>query len=165
LQQTTTPGPDEGGAAYQMIDRTDGTRRPVEERQLLALLAPQLPSPDEAIRLANQGRVVETPAAWFMRTEAPWLKPGPSAGDEAASDIDRESFFVVYGGKFYEITGTAAVHGASVAFSTGLLDLARGDGEPQAAAAHALARGYFTLPKAVANATEDAPAGLSAAVL
>ena len=89
---------------YQMISRTDGARRPVGERQLLSLLAPQFPSPDEALSRANKGRVVETPAAWFMRTEAPWLKPAPSAADDAASDIDRESFFITYGGTFYEIT-------------------------------------------------------------
>ncbi len=51
--------------------------------------------------------------------------------------------------------GTAIVPGAFIAFSTGLLDIARSDGELQAAAAHELAREYFVLPDAVANVSED----------
>ncbi len=87
---------------FQRIDRKDGTRRPIEERQLLALLAAQLPSAEDAIRLAGRGRVVETHAAWFMRAEAPWLKPAPEAAEE--SGAERDSYTVVYGGRFYEIT-------------------------------------------------------------
>lgn len=45
-----------------------------------------------------------------------------------------------------DVPETQSVPGAFLAFSTGLLDLARGDGELQGVAARELAREYFTLP-------------------
>ena len=54
-----------------------------------------------------------------------------------------------------DVPETQSVPGAFLAFSTGLLDLARSDGELQGVAARELAREYFTLPSAYARYTED----------
>ncbi|HEU4596978.1 MAG TPA: hypothetical protein VFS10_17740 [Pyrinomonadaceae bacterium] len=54
-----------------------------------------------------------------------------------------------------DVPETQSVPGAFIAFSTGLLDLARSDGELQGVAARELAREYFTLPSAYARYTED----------
>jgi hypothetical protein len=54
-----------------------------------------------------------------------------------------------------DVPETQSVPGAFLAFSTGLLDLARSDGELLGVAAHELAREYFTLPSAYARYTED----------
>lgn len=45
-----------------------------------------------------------------------------------------------------DVPESLSVPGAFIAFSTGLLDLARSDGELQGVAARELAREYFTLP-------------------
>jgi hypothetical protein len=52
-----------------------------------------------------------------------------------------------------DVPETQSVPGAFLAFSTGLLDLARSDGELQGVAARELAREYFTLPSAYARYT------------
>jgi hypothetical protein len=54
-----------------------------------------------------------------------------------------------------DVPESLSVPGAFIAFSTGLLDLARSDGELQGVAARELAREYFTLPSAYARYTED----------
>jgi hypothetical protein len=54
-----------------------------------------------------------------------------------------------------DVPETQSVPGAFLAFSTGLLDLARSDGELQGVAARELAREYFTLPSAYARYTND----------
>lgn len=54
-----------------------------------------------------------------------------------------------------DVPETQSVPGAFLAFSTGLLDLARSDGELLGVAARELAREYFTLPSAYARYTED----------
>lgn len=50
-----------------------------------------------------------------------------------------------------DVPETQSVPGAFLAFSTGLLDLARSDGELLGVAARELAREYFTLPSAYAR--------------
>lgn len=54
-----------------------------------------------------------------------------------------------------DVPETQSVPGAFLAFSTGLLDLARSDGELLGVAARELAREYFTLPSVYARYTED----------
>lgn len=54
-----------------------------------------------------------------------------------------------------DVPEAQSVPGAFIAFSTGLLDLARSDGELLGVAARELARDYFTLPSAYARYTGD----------
>lgn len=54
-----------------------------------------------------------------------------------------------------DVPEAQSVPGAFIAFSTGLLDLARTDGELLGVAARELARDYFTLPSAYARYADD----------
>jgi hypothetical protein len=90
---------------YQRIDKGDGSIQDLTREQLAERLAKFVSLVDEEIGRIDAGHVVADDFAWYQRKFVPGLRGTPSQQDQPATpDVERESFTVVYGGRFYEIS-------------------------------------------------------------
>lgn len=90
---------------YQRIDKGDGSIQDLTREQLAQCLAKFVSLVDEEIGRIDAGHVVADDFAWYQRKFVPGLRGTPSQQDQPATpDAERESFTVVYGGRFYEIS-------------------------------------------------------------
>lgn len=90
---------------YQRIDKGDGSIQDLTREQLAARLSKVVSLVDEEIGRIDAGHVVADDFAWYQRKFVPGLRGTPSQQDQTETpDAERESFTVVYGGRFYEIS-------------------------------------------------------------
>lgn len=90
---------------YQRIDKGDGSIQELTREQLAARLSKVVSLVDEEIGRIDAGHVVADDFAWYQRKFVPGLRGTPSQQDQTEPpDAERESFTVVYGGRFYEIS-------------------------------------------------------------
>lgn len=90
---------------YERIDKGDGSIQDLTREQLAARLSKVLSLVDEEIGRIDAGHVVADGFAWYQRKFVPGLRGTPQQQDQPETpDAERESFTVVYGGCFYEIS-------------------------------------------------------------
>jgi hypothetical protein len=90
---------------YQRIDKGDGSIQDLTREQLAERLAKFLSLVDEEIGRIDAGHVVADDFAWYQRKFVPGLRGTPSQQDQQeTAAAPGETYVVVYGGHFYEIS-------------------------------------------------------------
>lgn len=89
---------------YQRIDKGDGSIQDLTREQLAARLAKFVSLVDEEIGRIDAGHVVADDFAWYQKTFVPGLRGTPSQQDQPEAAAPGETYVVVYGGRFYEIS-------------------------------------------------------------
>lgn len=90
---------------YQRIDKGDGSIQDLTREQLAARLSKVVSLVDEEIGRIDAGHVVADDFAWYQRKFVPGLRGTPSQQDrQETAAAPGETYVVVYGGRFYEIS-------------------------------------------------------------
>jgi hypothetical protein len=91
---------------YQRIDKGDGSIQELTREQLAARLSKFVSLVDEEIGRIDVGHIVADDYAWYQKKFVAGLRGTPAQQDQPeAADAEGEVYIVVYGGRFFQISG------------------------------------------------------------